>query len=370
MHANYAGHWSGLFRVGSATPLPDPPGLSTFRYPHPSGYDGQYYRLLAYDPLLRRGAAAFLDAPALRARRILIPWLAYTLAFGRPAAIDPAFILVILASIFCGVFFLARIMALRGMPPALALLFLAIPATLIAIDTMTVDVSLAALTIFFVWTSITGRARLQWLALAASCLVRETGLLLVAACVLSAVLRRQFRQAAFFLASAIPALLWFSYVQHAIPPLARSPALIPRWLLPTPQIGVLQRALHPPLYPNLAPAVQRIVQTLDVLSLLATAALAILALFLVRSIRPDPQRAALALFAAFLLAVSNIGFWTTPYGYGRPFAPLFALLLATDAVSSRRARLLFLLLLACIDLRVAAEMKTQALGVLRWLLSG
>lgn len=370
VRANYAGNWSGLFRVGAETPLPDPLGLTTFRNAHPNGYDGQYYRLLAYDPLLRRGTAAFLDSPVRRARRILIPWLACALALGQPAAIDPAFILVILASIFCGVFFLARIMALRGMPPALGLLFLAVPATLIAIDTLTVDVSLAALTIVFVWTSVTGRSRAAWLALAASGLVRETGLLLVAACVLSAVLRRHLRQAALWGASAIPALLWFWYVQSSIPRSGHSHALVPRWLLPELQVGVFQRALHPPFYPNLGPAVERIVQALDVLSLLATAALAILALLLIRSLRPDPQRTALALFAAFLFAISNIAFWTTPYGYGRPFAPLFALLLAADVFPSRRAWLLSLPPLALIDLRVAAEMKTQALGVLRWVVSG
>ena len=61
-------------------------------------------------------------------------------------------------------------------------------------------------------------------------------------------------------------------------------------------------------------------------------------------------------------------FWSSPYGYCRPFAPLFMLLLAPDAVGlRRRAWLAAILVCALVDLRVSAEMETQALGVLRWL---
>lgn len=50
-----------------------------------NGYDGQFYAQLALDPLLRDPATtAALDAPAYRARRILLPAAAATIGAGNP----------------------------------------------------------------------------------------------------------------------------------------------------------------------------------------------------------------------------------------------------------------------------------------------
>jgi hypothetical protein len=66
--------------------------------------------------------------------------------------------------------------------------------------------------------------------------------------------------------------------------------------------------------------------------------------------------------------MTDIEFWTPPYGYCRPFAPLFVLLLAGDTAGrGRRAWVAAILVCALVDVRVFAEMETQALGVLRWL---
>jgi hypothetical protein len=95
VHANYDGNWTGLFRTGAEQAVPADLEASTFRNPHPSGYDGQYYRFLAHDPLLRRGTGKYLDSPALRARRILVPLLVWLLAGGRSGAIDVVYVLFI-----------------------------------------------------------------------------------------------------------------------------------------------------------------------------------------------------------------------------------------------------------------------------------
>jgi hypothetical protein len=50
------------------------------------GFDGQYYAQLALDPLLRDPQLQrALDDPRYRARRILVPWLAWLGGWGRPA---------------------------------------------------------------------------------------------------------------------------------------------------------------------------------------------------------------------------------------------------------------------------------------------
>jgi HAMP domain-containing protein len=399
VHTNYAANWTGLFRTGSKTAVPQDLAPGTFRNRHPAGYDGQFYRFLAHDPFLRRGTAACLDAPVLRARRILVPLLAWALAGGRQGAIDAAYAAVILASIFAGAGFLGSIMVRQGRHAAFGLLFLAVPATIVAADTMTVDVALGALTACFAWLWLGGpydrlpdawtasaadpriliRApgRLAggyepgwglWFALAAAGLVRETGLLLAAACILAAMARRDYRRAAFWGTAALPALAWYAYLHFAIPPAGAAPAAIPPWAWPRPQLGIVMRVIDLPRYPLLGASVARIVRTLDVFSLLAMMGAAALGFARMRTRGPAAIRAALGLQVVLLLAMTDKGFWTPPYGYCRPFAPLFVLLLAPDAAGlGRRAWLAAILVCALVDARVMAEMETQGLGVLRWL---
>ena len=104
VHANYGGNWSGLFRVGHSAPLPPQLAGTTFRNAHPRGYDGQFYRLLAMDPFLRNGTAAYLDSPLLRSRRILMPLSAWILAAGQIRFIDGAYVLLMAFFVGMGVY--------------------------------------------------------------------------------------------------------------------------------------------------------------------------------------------------------------------------------------------------------------------------
>jgi hypothetical protein len=58
-----------------------------------TGYDGQFYCQVATDPLLQNRQALIeaLDAPAYRATRIFLPWLAYAAGLGRSCAIIQAY---------------------------------------------------------------------------------------------------------------------------------------------------------------------------------------------------------------------------------------------------------------------------------------
>ena len=371
VHANSGGNWTGLFFTGRTTRLPTSLQPGTRRDSSPGGYDGAYYRMLAHDPFLRHGTAAFLDQPLIRSRRILVPLAAWILAAGRPGLIDGAYILVVAGFVFSGVYWLASILVQQGRHAAFGVLFLAVPATIVSIDRMTVDLAVGALTAGVAYRLISGRDKGPglWLTLAAAGLVRETGLLLALACVLAAAYRRDFRKALLWSSAAIPALCWFVYVQHALPAgmLAGSES-IPAWLRPQSwEFGLFSRALDPVSY-SYTPTLLLLARMFDWTALAATAGAAVMGALRLRATQSGPVRAMLALHVALVLALTNSAFWITPFGYARPLAPLFVLLLAGDGMPAgygalARAALVSVL----VDLRLFTEIKAQVFGVLRWL---
>lgn len=70
-------------------------GLPIATVPRSNGYDGQFYAQIALDPLLRGAELAqIIDAPAYRARRILVPATAAAIGFGDPWWTLQAFALI------------------------------------------------------------------------------------------------------------------------------------------------------------------------------------------------------------------------------------------------------------------------------------
>ena len=368
VHANYDGNWTGLFRTGSAQAVPADLLADTHRNAHPRGYDGQFYRFLAHDPLLRNGTEAYLDSPALRARRMLAPLLAWLLAAGRPGVIDAAYILLVAGSIFAGVYWMSRIMAHHGRSPAWGLSFLAVPAVLVGIDTMTVDVVLAALIACFAWQVQTGRRRWLWLTVAAAPLVRETGLALAAACVIAALSRREWRNAGLWTTAAIPILLWSAYLQTLFPQTATTASTtFPVWYLPRMPPGIASAFLVQAPYANLSASVGALVRVMDRACLIAVLTAAALALLQFRLGRQRETTLVMCSFAAFVPLLGLPGIWIPVYGYSRLVSPLLLLLLTTYGAKSRGAAFAAVLIVCLvIDLRVSAEMFTQVLGVLNW----
>jgi hypothetical protein len=371
VRANYAGNWTGLFRVGHAATLPPRLAPATFRNPHPAGYDGQFYRLLAHDPFLRLDTVAYLDLPLLRSRRILVPLAAWVLAGGRDGWIDGAYVLVVAAFVFLGVYALAMTLIVYGRHPAWGMLFVLVPAVPISVDSMTVDVALAALTACFAWRLASGRERGLWWILAAACLVRETGVLLPAACAIAALLRRDLRKACLWATAALPAVAWYAYLYRVLPAATlAAEGFVPRWFYPQAKAGILLRTFDPPTYPRLGVGVQDVARGLDFVALVATLLTVVAGILLLRKMQPVALRAAFLLYLGLLIAATDRDFWNTPYGYARPIAPLFVLVLVGSG--SRRWWILpcVALLPALVDLRICAEMQTQAMGVLRALTGG
>jgi hypothetical protein len=369
VHANYDGNWTGLFRTGRTQAVPANLQADTFRDTHFRGYDGQFYRYLAHDPLLRNGTAAYLDNRPLRARRILVPLLVWTLAGGRHEAIDGVYILLIAASVFAGVYFMGLVMAHHGRSPAWGLSFFAVPAVLIGIDRMTIDVVFAALVACFAWQVQTGRRRWLWLTVAAAPLVRETGLILVAACAVAALTRREWRKAAYWTIAAVPIVLWSGYLEAIFPGRAiTSQTIFPEWYFPQLRPGVLLAFFSPAYYPKLSVAVEAVVRLLDRVCLFGVITAAVLGALRLRAANWGETTLALGAFAAMVPALGSRAVWLAPYAYSRLISPLFLLLLATYGAKLRGLSFAFAMA-SClmVDLRVSAEVLTQFTGVLRWL---
>ena len=295
-----------------------PPELAgrTYVFPNSSGYDGQFYRLVAHDPLLRRGYADYMDAARYRYGRILVPLLAAAGGAGGPALVDAAFIAVIVTSIGVGVYWTALWLQSLGFAPILGLLFLFAPATVASVDRMTIDATLCAFFAGFVWHWGRGNWKGVAVICALAALTRETGLLLVAGAVAAAVGQREWRRAGAFAAAALPALGWMGFVAMRTPP---SSGL---GLITWPYAGVFAQMFVDRAFPGDIPAIVTAFQILDKAALAGLAAATMIAMVWVMRDRFDAVGVAVIGFAV-LGAVAGAGdILYEAFNYGRPISPL------------------------------------------------
>ena len=314
---NYGGRVSGLFYTGARVALPaELEGDRTRRVRGDDiGYDAQYYRLAAHDPLLRRGFAAFADNPSLRWRRIGIPGLAALLSAGNENAVDWIFVAIQLGFVFAGAFWLARYAESIGCAPVCGLAFLLIPATAISLDRMTIDLPLAALTIGLALYSTGWR---RYLILIAAPLVRETGMVLVVAWSLWPAARRDWREAMRSAACGIPAAFWWIYVRQHTPHDATP------WLGTYPFSGIVNHILE-----GAGPYTTLWLRAASALEWVALAGV-ILALVLALGLAAKRQFGALEtaaiVFAIFAASLGKTDIWGSAYAFGRTMSPLLVLL--------------------------------------------
>jgi hypothetical protein len=362
---NYQSQWTGLFYTGSKTPLPEALGSDhTFRVNDQTGYDAQYYHLIAHDPLAWRGFASFIDNPRLRWRRIGVPGLAALLTAGSDRYVDFAYIAIELTFVLLGAFWLSRYAQEQGLHAAWGFAFLLIPAVLVSLDRMTVDLPLAALCVGLVWhaaRSDQAPVHARWpvyAILAAAPLVRETGMILVIAWCARSALRRNAKAAALGACCALPALAWWTYVH------AHAAADGTAWLSRYPFSGIIERTMQGIDHPISTSWLQTAAVLEDVA--LTGVWLALLASFYLVWARHwgliELACIAFTLFAAFL---GKFDIWASAYATGRTMSPLLILL---GVLALRDRRWAFALPLLLVLPRIALQYEAQLKGALRGIL--
>jgi hypothetical protein len=368
VHYNRSGNWTALFLTGRTYEMPPQLVAGTYRFSG-AGYDGEMYRYVAHDLLMQHGYARYMDGPAPRYRRLLVPALAFLLAGGREAWIDAAYIAVIALFVFAGAYWLSRWAVLMGAHPAWALGFLLVPATLISMDRMTVDVALAAFTVAFAVYWRTGAGWKLFVTLLLACLVRETALLLVAGVSLFELLHRRLPRALLWASSALPMFAWYFFLGRIFHAKTRFGA--PVWFANKLGPGLFYHLLRPPRYP-LPPALETVARFADALTLAAILLASILAILLVLRNRPiAPLTISGLLFAALVFALTARAYWIDVNGYARVLSPLLIwVALPAIARETRHAFPWWLALVPSIvvDLRLALQFTSQIQGVLRGLL--
>ena len=316
----YGGNWTALFYhgVGGGGVPNEPAFANTYVFPDEWGYDGQYYRIIAHDPLLTRGYQQHVERPVMRYHRILVPFLAFGLAFGRQSSIDAGFIATLLLFLFLGVYWLARYAVLFGKSAKWGWAFLLAPATLAGLERGTIDIALTALTIgFALYSREQSRYRLVLVMVMAG-LCRETGLCLCLACAGASLLKKNWTMLAWGCASVLPALAWYGYVR------VRCPADPSSNLLRLPLTDLLQNVLHhDSSYVIHAATFAQVSYYVAVLGMLLAFLLSIRLAF--EGWTGSEGLAALA-FTMTGLLMQPAGLWVQAYHFGRVLAPLLVLL--------------------------------------------
>jgi hypothetical protein len=210
-----------MIRVGSN--FHDRPGVAELvslvepTVEYESGFDGQFFFYLAFDPLLRTEAVVrSLDSPRLRARRIGLPWVERLLGPGRrriPTGLVRTQLLSMIALV--AVFQVGA--RRRHLAPALVVgLPLCLP-ILVSLEFMTCELLAAALVLAGLGAAGARRPIASWLCLAVACLTKEVCAIAPVALAARAMLDRRPGLAAARLSALAPLIGWMIYLQSRLP---------------------------------------------------------------------------------------------------------------------------------------------------------
>jgi len=359
VHYNYRGNWTALFCISPAVPVPEfLKSEQLYIFPNGGGYDGMIYHLIAHDPWMRKGSAQALGAVSYRYQRILLPALAWMLAFGQDRWVHPAYFTVILAFAFLGVYWSSLFVPRIGLNPAWGLLFAVTPAVIISIDRMTVDIALAAFTAAFALYATDSPGGRMFAILLCAALTRETALPLIAGYAAYLLTRKNWRGASLASAAATPAIAWFFYLHLS----HREPSEFQRFLS-WPLAAFLSHIVHPAAY-DVPPIAQLGAQVMDVAALggIALALLQVVQLLL--GPRWNARSAAIYALALMTIFLGSRAGWSGAFDFGRVLTPLLLLTAFERATTSPLTAFLPILL---VDARISLNFVSQIAGVFRGL---
>jgi hypothetical protein len=188
--------------------------------------------------------------------------------------------------------------------------------------------------------------------LTAAALTRETGLLLIAACVLSLLGTRNVHRAILFATAAIPAGCWYLFVElHTT---AGEESFFSAALFS----GFIHRVRSPFPYPFSGPAVP-ILRIFDLLALAGVGAGVAWAIYRAFGRSRTPVTVAIWLFAALTMMLSSADAWSEVYAFGRTLTPL-VLLSALDGLATGSTLPIYAML--ALDPRIGFQLAEQVLS--------
>jgi hypothetical protein len=294
------------------------------------GYDGQFYYIMAHDPLIREGMHQYLDIPAYRYQRILYPLLVYIFSLGIPDLFPIMLVLINFAGIVMGTCFVALMLRDQRMNLWYALFYGLLSGLFITtVRDMSGPLAVGFMVGGFFFYSHK-RFFLCSLFFSAAILSREIILAVLPALVWDSLFyKKDIRRAIFAVIPLFPFLAWQLYVFQMIQAVSWQPGR-----LGMPLGGIMANLQRIPSLPNwICPEILYLF-----LFLLATI---VSLVFAVQEILRTRNEISICFFLysalPFFLTESM---WVEPWGYARVFLPSAVFLVLIFIKSRRNAYLI------------------------------
>ena len=294
------------------------------------GYDGQFYYIIAHDPLIRKGMHQYLDIPAYRYQRIMYPWLVYVFSLGIPALIPIMLVLVNFAGIIMGTGFVALMLREQRMNLWYALFYGFLSGLfLTTVRDMSGPLAVGLMVGGFFFYS-RNRFLLCALFLSAAILSREIILIVLPILAMDRFFfKRDLKGALLSLLPFFPFLLWQLYVFFMIHAISWQPGR-----LGMPFLGIMTNLQKVPGLPNwICP---------EILYLFPFLAVTVMSFaFAVQEIFRSRNEISICflLFSALPFFLTE-SMWEEPWGYARVFLPSAVFLVLSFIRSGRNAYLI------------------------------
>lgn len=202
-----------LARIGTRFSQGDPQGTE--------GYDGQFVYFIALNPDPQQ-VAAYLDVPAYRYQRLLLPLLARAFSFGSPSLLPWTIVLIGVLSLVAGTWALGELLAGWGVSRWYALVYGFWAGFMLALVVDLPEPLAYGLVVVGVLALERNRTLLGWCMLGLAVFARETALLFVLAALAAYLSQRDARRAfGLSLVAIVPYLafqawLWMTFGQPGI----------------------------------------------------------------------------------------------------------------------------------------------------------